>query len=213
MSCEPSAAPGRPLPWIWIWAGVLVLSVCGAAVGPIPPSLAVAVCLLAAGFDAATSRIPNQITYVAILLGLAMNGASELAPRLGAAGLMQSLAGLAFCAALGVVCVLLAGMGGGDMKLLAALGAILGFTAVGFVLLCALAVAVVYAVANLLIAGRLNAVMRAAAVWLLQAFYLRQVVPVSAVSKSTIPLAVPLLLGLIASWMNFAQRLWHAVGM
>ncbi len=214
LSQSAPASPPCFATWLWLWCVVLLLSSCAAIASPFFPALALIVCLLCAGFDAATARIPNQITYTAILLGLTLNGILPLFPRisLGAVGPLQSLAGFAVCAGIGLVCLFSAGMGGGDMKLLAALGAILGFSAVGFVLLCALAVAVLYALINLAIVGRLNAVFRSAATWFLHFLYLRRIVPVAVTSKSTIPLAVPLFLGLVASRLPLTARLWQCIG-
>jgi Flp pilus assembly protein protease CpaA len=90
-------------------------------------------------------------------------------------------------------------MGGGDMKLLAAVGALLGLSRASDALLCALAVAVVYSLVNLAIRGRLNATVRAAAVQLLNLVYLRDLTPAALPSRKTIPLAVPVLIGLVLS--------------
>ena len=93
--------------------------------------LAIVVCVLAALLDACTRRIPNTLTYVAILGGLAINllaaglayGSAghpgTVAQWLGAPGITQSLLGFAVCAGLGILGAM-AGIGGGDIKLLAA---------------------------------------------------------------------------------------------
>ena len=69
-------------------------------------SLAVAACVLAALFDAFTLRIPNNLTYTAALLGLALNGlapvlrllhAETAVTWLGAAGIKESVLGLLAC--------------------------------------------------------------------------------------------------------------------
>ena len=163
------------------------------------------VCLLTAGFDAATSRIPNPITYTAMILGLLLNGIPSLAtlfhgPDLwrwfGAAGIAQSFYGFIICAAIGLVCLTLAGMGGGDLKLLAAIGSLLGLTQSMDVLLWTLALAVPYSLVNLLFFGRLNGVLRTAGQQLLQIAYLHRFEPVTPPSRTMIPLAVPLLLAM-----------------
>ena len=134
-------------------AGVFLIALCTGAV------------LVAAGFDAATGRIPNPITYTAILLGLSVNSLGMVLRRvapgvaahwLGVAGPTQALLGLLVFGGIGMVCLLLAGMGGGDMKLLAAVGAMLGLSRAADALACGVAVAVVYAVINLVLSGRLK---------------------------------------------------------
>jgi prepilin peptidase CpaA len=193
-----------------VWTALLALALCStlmvrllrheAATGLFLPIVTLLVCLLAAGFDAATSTIPNPLTYTAILAGLAVNtavsglarGGLDLGPWLGAVGAAQAFVGFGVCAAIGLLCLLLAGMGGGDVKLLVAVGTLLGFSQATHVFLWTLAIAVPYALLNLLIRGRLNGVLAAVGIQLLQIVYLRRWQPISAPSRTTIPLAVPL---------------------
>jgi prepilin peptidase CpaA len=72
--------------------------------------------------DIQTGKIYNKATYPAILVGFAWNA---LMP--GAPGLKSSLLGFTVAAALMVTLTLLGGMGGGDAKLLAAVGALKGY--------------------------------------------------------------------------------------
>src|SRR5689334_10533292 len=67
-------------PWTPTWIVILSISAFTASLlvmlthareGFFVPVLATVVCILAALFDAWTSRIPNPLTYTAILLGLA----------------------------------------------------------------------------------------------------------------------------------------------
>lgn len=204
--------------WPLIWAALFVLSALStfitqmlrqdSATGMFLPVFALLVCLLAAIFDAATTRIPNLITYPAILAGLALNstplliakaGGPDLSTWLGAVGPGPAFLGFAVCAAIGIICLLSAGMGGGDVKLMVALGTLLGFSQATNVLLWTLAIAVPYALINLLVRGRLNAVLAVAAMQLLQMVYLRRLEPIPALSRSAIPLAVPLTLALACS--------------
>ena len=219
-NADPAAPPAarRAVPWVEAWAAVAGLAAAvataglfvreGGSQGLFVPALCFGMVLLAAGFDAATGRIPNPLTYTGILLGFGLNALgvvlAALAPRLaahwlGAAGPTQSALGLLVFGGIGLFCLILAGMGGGDMKLLAAVGAMLGLSQATDALLCALAVAVVYSVVNLLIRGRLNATARAAAVQLLNLVYLRDLTPTAPASRKSIPLSVPILLGLILS--------------
>jgi prepilin peptidase CpaA len=83
--------------------------------------IAVAIALMACVTDLRSRRIPNVLTFGGALAALVFHTAHA-----GSAGLLTSLAGWG----LGGVCFLLpfalGGLGGGDVKLLAALGAWLG---------------------------------------------------------------------------------------
>ena len=86
----------------------------------------VAVIALAIGFaacvtDVRTRRIPNALTFGAAALGLAFHGVVG-----GFAGLWTAGLGWVVGVALFLPFFMLRGMGGGDVKLLAALGAWLG---------------------------------------------------------------------------------------
>lgn len=214
-------APGVSTPdfrWPSVWAGLVVVAIAsafiaqvlrhGSGAGLLLPVLTLLVCLLAASFDAATSRIPNPITYTATLAGLALNSipalitaarGPDIGPWLGAAGIGQAFLGFGVCAGIGLVCLLLAGMGGGDVKLLVAVGALLGFSQATHIFLWTLVIAVPYALVNLLIRGRLNGVLAAAGLQLLQIVYFRRFDPVDAPSRTTIPLAVPLTLAIFCA--------------
>ena len=75
----------------------------------------------AALWDARTRRIPNCITFPAIILGLIIN-----TYYFGWAGLKVSLLGLAVGLLLLIIPFALGGMGAGDVKLMAAVGALNG---------------------------------------------------------------------------------------
>jgi prepilin signal peptidase PulO-like enzyme (type II secretory pathway) len=177
------------------------------------PMMAILVCLLAALFDGWTRRIPNQLTYPAIVLGLALNGVLPLlevlklrsaAVWLGGVGWQSSGGGFLICAGLGVLACVAAGVHGGDIKLLAAVGAMLGFIETCNVLIVALLAAVVYAVLNLALFGGLNAVVSRMAMWVLEVIYLRRLEKPwgdDGLSKraSYIPMAVPLFVGILVA--------------
>jgi prepilin peptidase CpaA len=223
-SSNPVDTPALPSPPAIPWLATWILLSCSSAVvtailvavakghhGYFLPSLAAFVCLLAALFDAFTARIPNTLTYPAVLAGLLLNGLAPLLELLhahsavvflGAVGPASSFAGFLICAFLGIVGCLLAGVHGGDLKLLAALGAILGLMQTANVLIVALAVALVYALLNLLFFGGLNTVLRYAAMRLLEALYLRRFqspLPEDPKTTSHIPMAVPLAIGLLVA--------------
>lgn len=227
-SAAPAAEdPGRPalrVPWAALWvllvslAAVLSAALVVAARGThgfFVPLLAGAVCIVAAIFDGSTGRIPNPLTYPAVLAGLLLNAAMPLlvtlnlptaATWLGGPGLEQSLLGFAACAFLWVIASFFSGaIHGGDLKLLVALGALLGLAGVANVLILALMVAVLYALVNLLVAGRLNAIVGIAAARVLELVYLRRAhtpLPDDAPAASArhIPMAVPLAVGLLLAY-------------
>lgn len=230
-----SSSPGTPgkaaKSWWTVWVGLIVIAIAGTvlillmrparAAGLFVPMLAMMVCLLAAGFDTATARIPNAITYAAILFGLALNtlasievalGGRDVAYWLGTVGAAQAFGGLALCGGIGILCLTMAGMGGGDLKLMVALGAMLGFTDVCMVLLWTLAIAVPYALINLVARGKLNGVLRTIGSQFLQIVYLRQLEAVTPPSRSSIPLAVPMLAALFCTRAVPSATVWHWLG-
>lgn len=116
-------------------------------VGPGPDQAAVAqsaslsmlatVLLAATYFDVTRLRIPNAVTYAAVVVAIGSNAATSLIPRsfetspftaLGAVGLQQSLLGALTGFGIMAVVFTLTGRGAGDVKLAAAIGAFLGPT-------------------------------------------------------------------------------------
>ena len=88
------------------------------------PSIAVLVGFIAAATDLRSGRISNKLTFSAMLLGLAAHSFGQ-----GIAGFVECLIGLVVCAAVpGIVYKSSQGraIGGGDIKLFAAFGALLG---------------------------------------------------------------------------------------
>ncbi|MGB0909869.1 MAG: A24 family peptidase [Nitrospirales bacterium] len=78
--------------------------------------------LVAAGItDVRSSKIPNVITFPLAAIGLCIHGLSN-----GLEGVFFSLEGLALGFGLLFIFYLLGGMGAGDVKLLGAVGAIIG---------------------------------------------------------------------------------------
>ena len=92
--------------------------------------VALAVCAVACVTDLRSRRIPNVLTFgsaaAAVIFHVVVGGTS---------GLFQALLGWALGAAIFFVPFALGGMGGGDIKLLAAVGAWLGPTAAMWVAL------------------------------------------------------------------------------
>src|SRR5437764_730642 len=100
--------------------------------------LLIALVLTAAVTDAARHRIYNWTTYPGILAGLALavggavcewlspEAALQWRPLIGWIGLTDAIAGLLVCGCLMVLCFVFFPTGGGDVKLLAMVGTLVG---------------------------------------------------------------------------------------
>jgi len=84
--------------------------------------LAVSVAVVAAITDARDHRIPNHLTYPAMLVGLAVQSV-----RFGWHGLLASLGGGFVAGGILLLFYMIRAMGAGDVKLAAALGFMVGF--------------------------------------------------------------------------------------
>ena len=102
---------------------------------------AIVVGLAAAVSDATTGRIPNRLTYPAIGLGLLLGAWGG-----GASGLLVSALGLVAASILFLIAFLRGYAGGGDVKIMAALGALVALPTALSVLAHALLVGAVMAV-------------------------------------------------------------------
>jgi prepilin peptidase CpaA len=83
--------------------------------------LLLGVLIIAMITDIRSHRIPNWLTLPAIITGLGVNMISA-----GAGGVLSGIEGLLLGIGLFIVLYLLGGMGAGDVKLMGAVGAILG---------------------------------------------------------------------------------------
>ena len=86
--------------------------------------LLAAIVFVAAFFDIRYKRVPNWLTVPGVILGIALNTFLSFFPT---AGLLYSLKGLALAFGVYFVLYLLRGMGAGDVKLMAAVGAAAGW--------------------------------------------------------------------------------------
>ncbi|MHC4871444.1 MAG: prepilin peptidase [Planctomycetota bacterium] len=125
----------------------------------------------AAFSDAALRKVPNSFTYTALVLALILNlliapfvefmGWDELSRWIGASSgewggvALESIKGFGLCFAVGIISFAARGLGGGDVKLLMALGALAGFSLTVSILLNTLAVAAVIGLINLFFQGKL----------------------------------------------------------
>lgn len=82
-------------------------------------TLLVIACAAAVWFDVRENRIPNVLTLGTLILALALRAA-------GQASLIDGLAGAGIAFAIALPFFLVGGLGGGDAKLLAAVGALVG---------------------------------------------------------------------------------------
>lgn len=87
---------------------------------------AVSVGIVGAYWDIKSARIPNRLTYPAILAALILRPA-----LLGWHGLLQGLGGLLLGGGIFAFLFIIHTMGGGDVKLMAAVGALVGFSNTG----------------------------------------------------------------------------------
>jgi prepilin peptidase CpaA len=217
----PPVPRATQIPWLSTWILLLSLSATfaslytisrGGKAGIFVPALAIGVCILAALFDARSARIPNPLTYIATLVGLAVAGISAILAAnnfttavtwLAAPPFAYSVAGFATCAAIAVLGMTIR-IGGGDLKLLIAMGALLGLFQLVYVAFVALAVATVYSILNLLLAGQLNVHARLLAHRVLQTIYLKKIEPLDNPGEKPlparmVPLGVPFAIGLIVA--------------
>ncbi len=245
-AAKASAKPANTTPhereasWPGYWAMGLALSAVAATAtmiiadrtgatigGTFVLSLAFLTCAAAALCDSATRRIPNVLTYPALLIALAINlfivpvlalnsATIPAAAWFGAPGMESALFGFLGCAAIGIISFMFRGLGGGDVKLIAAIGAMLGYPDVGGVLFNALVFATVIGLVNLAFKGDLVRKVQAMSMsFQVNLALRRKAVDAYPFGKTEAPFGVALLLGLItAQWMPFYVPLlnWLAPG-
>jgi Flp pilus assembly protein protease CpaA len=120
--------------------------------------------------DAALKRIPNSFNYVALILVLTLT--MFIAPLLEVLDMQaalrwigasrgdwggiafESLKGFGLCLMIGILSFAYKGLGGGDVKLLLALGALAGWSLTIAILINTLAVAAVIGLVNLVLQGK-----------------------------------------------------------
>lgn len=119
------------------------------------PAMAAAVAVTAAITDVRDRRIPNRLTYSAMIAGLALQAAAH-----GWHGLLFSLAGGGLFGGAFLVFYLVRAMGAGDVKLAAALGCIIGPGASWQVLFLTAMAGAVMAIVVMVATGRILQTLR-----------------------------------------------------
>jgi len=149
---------------------------------------------LACSTDLRSRRIPNALVLSGLIAGLVLN--SHVA---GLAGVGASLAGAGLGLAMFLPFLLLGGMGGGDVKLMAALGSLVGPAGVVRLALATAILGGVLALARVLWEGRLRETLQGIAglLWLWASTGLRPSPDLHLGNPATIrvPYAVPIAAG------------------
>ncbi|MHB1023740.1 MAG: A24 family peptidase [Acidobacteriaceae bacterium] len=116
---------------------------------------ALSVSLCGAYFDITATRIPNALTYTAIPAGLIFRFAT-----LGWHGLLDGIAGLLLGGGIFFVFFFIHAMGGGDVKLMAAVGSFAGFAKAGEALLACVICGGIMALIYMVVLKRFGATLR-----------------------------------------------------
>lgn len=130
---------------IWEWVSVIVLAV---------------VLIAAAISDLRQGKVFNWLTYPAIVVGLALGAAEGAAAGRAWDGFINHVFGFGFGFGVLFMAYLLGGMGGGDVKLMAAVGAFLGWPAVLHAVVYSFLVAVAVGLILMIWRGETRAVLR-----------------------------------------------------
>jgi prepilin peptidase CpaA len=121
----------------------------------LPESLALLWAVVAAGLDVRQHRIPNWLTYSGMLTGLAV----QLA-LFGWRGFFSGLTGGLFAGGIFLVFFVARAMGGGDVKLVTALGCFTGWPDTAYLLIAIALSGGVLALVHVVTRGRLWATVR-----------------------------------------------------
>ncbi len=158
------------------------------------------IAVTAAGYlDLCSGRVPNALTVPVIVVGTILMTVSQ-----GLHGLLLSISGIGLALAVWVVTALLGGsLGGGDIKLLAAVGALTGPVFLVRVFVAAVFVGGLWALAAAIRHGMLLASLRGicAGIWCATATRMpNQIADQS--GKLRIPYAPAIALGTVAAWLG-----------
>ena len=162
--------------------------------------LAIAVVTIGGLTDVHSGRIPNLLTYSAVVVGLI---GSLFLP--GSNGILNHLLGMAIGFVPLFLLYLRGGLGGGDVKLMAAIGAIKGYPFVLNTMITAILIGGLVAILIVIWEGKLIALLRFVGTTIGRVFY-RGLEPETLQAKATLPFGAVLCLGtyltLIAGWLG-----------
>jgi prepilin peptidase CpaA len=149
-------------------------------------------------FDVRTRRIPNAISAPAILIGLILNGL-----YFGSAGLLASAGGVVVMIAVLIAPFALGGIGAGDVKMMAAVGAFLGPRLAILGLALGMGVGGIVMAVHLVRLGRLTEKVGALQAMISSAVVTRSTAPLRVAADDpgaiSLPYSVPLGLGTAAA--------------
>jgi prepilin peptidase CpaA len=155
--------------------------------------------------DVRTRRIPNAISGPAVVAGVILNTISYGLPGLG-----WSLAGVGIMVAILLAPFALGGLGGGDVKMMAAVGAFLGPRLALYGLLVGMVLGGIVMVIHLVRIGRLTEKVASLRTMVVNAALLRSVDPLRMAANDpvvvSLPYSVPLGLG---AAIVVAASLWR----
>lgn len=176
----------------------------------------------AAVSDAALRRIPNRFNYPAMLLSAALTlviapvceylDAKEAVSWIGANSgdwgiAWESLKGFGLCAVVGLISFAARGLGGGDVKLLASVGLLTGWSLCVQILLNTLAVSLAIGIVNLLLRGMLVQTVQEVLVRCYTLVHNRNFKAPITFKRNESPFCVSLLLGMVLLRWVSAQEL------
>lgn len=177
-------------------------------------TLAVLICVVATVYDLRTRSIPDRLTFGGMIAGLVVNVVLEAARGgRGDALLMaaaMSAAGAGACAILPLAAVIRGKLGGGDLKLFIALGAILGplvgFEAQIYAVVAAFVVAPIFAWRK----GRLRSALRFVGAQIRRSLRGKKASePLPEHEVSWMPLAPAILAGVVLAAASSVTTSWH----
>jgi prepilin peptidase CpaA len=117
--------------------------------------VAVAVAVAAAVIDTRSRRIPNRLTYSAMIAGMVLQSA-----LFGWRGLISSVAGGLVFGGVFLLFYMVRAMGAGDVKLAAALGCVIGLAETPRVLIATALCGGVFALLRMMLSGKILATIR-----------------------------------------------------
>ena len=165
-------------------------------------AIAVVVALVGCVFDLHSRRIPNALTVGAALAAMIVSAFTG-----GVSGMGSSAAGWAIAAALWLPIYALGGMGAGDVKLMAAIGAWLGPANIIYAVLYAAIAGGVFAIALAIVQGCVRQtytnVQLLLVHWRVAGFTPHEQLNLATATSPRLAYAVPILVGTLAAiWLR-----------